>query len=173
MKRKLPLFKRLQHNPIICIVILLIAVGFYYYQISENSFTAEVIHVIDGDTIDVLVVNQSIRIRLAGIDAPETGQAFGAKAKKVLADMIKNKVVTVIQVDKDQYQRMVAIIKLDELNINQEMVRLGMAWVYTNYNQDYNLPLLEAKAKANKTGLWSQSNPIPPWVYRKQLVKLK
>ncbi|UYZ82569.1 thermonuclease family protein [Entomomonas sp. E2T0] len=169
MKRKIPLFKRLQHNPIICIVILLIAVGFYYYQISENSFTAEVIHVIDGDTLDVLVVNQPIRIRLAGIDAPEKGQAFGSKAKKALADRVKNKVVTVIEVDKDQYQRMVAIIKLDDLNINQEMVRLGMAWVYTNYNQDDSLPLLETKARANKAGLWSQSNPTPPWLYRKQL----
>ncbi len=169
MKRKIPLFKRLQHNPIISIVILLLAVGFYYYQISENSFTAEVIHVIDGDTVDVLVVNQPIRIRLAGIDAPEKGQAFGTKARKVLSDMVKNKRVTVVEVDKDQYQRMVAIIKLDDLNINQEMVRQGMAWVYTNYNQDYNLPLLEAKARANKTGLWSQANPAPPWLYRKQL----
>lgn len=169
MKRKIPLFKRLQHNPIISIVILLLAVGFYYYQISENSFTAEVIHVIDGDTVDVLVVNQPIRIRLAGIDAPEKGQAFGTKARKVLSDMVKNKRVTVVEVDKDQYQRMVAIIKLDDLNINQEMVRQGMAWVYTNYNQDYNLPLLEAKARANKTGLWSQANPVPPWLYRKQL----
>lgn len=169
MKRKIPLFKRLQHNPIISIVILLLAVGFYYYQISENSFTAEVIHVIDGDTVDVLVVNQPIRIRLAGIDAPEKGQAFGTKARKVLSDMVKNKRVTVVEVDKDQYQRIVAIIKLDDLNINQEMVRQGMAWVYTNYNQDYNLPLLEAKARANKTGLWSQANPVPPWLYRKQL----
>ena len=169
MKRKIPLFKRLQHNPIISIVILLLAVGFYYYQISENSFTAEVIHVIDGDTVDVLVVNQPIRIRLAGIDAPEKGQAFGTKARKVLSDMVKNKRVTVVEVDKDQYQRMVAIIKLDDLNINQEMVRQGMAWVYTNYNQDYNLPLLEAKARANKTGLWSQAKPVPPWLYRKQL----
>lgn len=169
MKRKIPLFKRLQHNPIISIVILLLAVGFYYYQISENSFTAEVIHVIDGDTVDVLVVNQPIRIRLAGIDAPEKGQAFGTKARKVLSDMVKNKRVTVVEVDKDQYQRMVAIIKLDDLNINQEMVRQGMAWVYTNYNQDYNLSLLEAKARANKTGLWSQANPVPPWLYRKQL----
>lgn len=170
MKRKIPLFKRLQHNPIICIVILLLAVGFYYYQVSENSFTAEVIHVIDGDTIDVLVVNQPIRIRLAGIDAPEKSQAFGTKARKVLSDMVKNKMVTVIEVDKDQYQRTVAIIKLDDFNINQEMVRQGMAWVYTNYNQDYNLPLLEAKARANKAGLWCQANPVPPWLYRKQLL---
>ena len=160
--------KKIQFNPVFCLIIIITTILFYYYRLSADSYKARVIHVIDGDTIDVLVVNQSVRIRLAEIHAPEKAQAYGNQAKKTLAGLIKNKDIIVIPLDQDPYQRTVAIIKLDEININQEMVRLGMAWVYSSYNYDPRLPLLQAKAKADKVGIWQQTNSLPPWVYRKQ-----
>lgn len=165
---KKSLIKRIQFNPIACIIIIVIATIFYYYKLSADSYKAQVIHVIDGDTIDILVAHQKLRIRLAEIDAPEKTQPYGNVAKQRLAKLIKNKEVTVIPTGKDQYQRTLAVIKLDDININQEMVGLGMAWVYTPYNTDPYLPLLEAKAKAHKLGLWRQENPLPPWRYRQQ-----
>lgn len=169
MPRNQSFLKRLQHNPIFCVMVLLLAAAVYYYQVSADSFTAEVIHIIDGDTIDVMVVDQLIRIRLAEIDAPEKQQAYGEQAQKTLAKLIANKTVTVVKVDEDQYQRLIAIVKLDKLTVNREMVKQGMAWVYTSYNHDLTLPVLEAKARASKVGLWSQAKPVAPWLYRKQI----
>lgn len=169
MRKKPSFLKRLQHNPIFCVIILLIAVIVYNYQVSADSFTAKVIHVIDGDTVDVLVINQLVRIRLAEIDAPEKQQAYGEEAQQALAELIANKTVTVLKVDEDQYQRLIAIIKLDKQNINREMVKQGMAWVYTSYNHDLSLPILEAKARNAKLGLWAQAKPVAPWIYRKQI----
>lgn len=171
VKRKNILFKRLRHSPIISIIILLLAAIFYYYSSLEESTSAEVVNVIDGDTVDVLIANQSMRIRLAAIDAPERSQAFGNEAKQALMSLVKNKKITVIKMGQDQYQRVVAFIKVDDLNVNKEMVRLGLAWMYDQYSYDPSLLLLEAKARENKMGLWLQVNPVPPWLYRKHLLK--
>lgn len=165
---KKSLIQRIQFNPLTCIIIIVIATCFYYYKLSADSYKAQVIHVLDGDTIDVLVANQKLRIRLAEINAPEKTQAYGNVSKQTLIKLIKNKDVTVMPIDQDQYQRVIAVVKLGDININQEMVKLGMAWVYTSYNHDLRLPLLEARAKADKVGLWKQTNPLPPWRYRKQ-----
>lgn len=168
MKTKKSIFKRLQHNPIVCVIILLLTFVLYYYQlpVTDDKFTVRVISVIDGDTVDVLFDNHRQRIRLAYIDAPEIGQPYGQRSKQTLIALVKNKMVNIRPLNQDNYQRTVAIIEVDSMNINREMVRLGMAWVYTHYNDDLLLLPLEAKAKVNKTGLWQQKNPIAPWIYR-------
>lgn len=59
------------------------------------EFTATVVRVKDGDTIVVLHDNKQIDIRLEGIDCPESGQAFGQKAKQATAGLAHGKMVTV------------------------------------------------------------------------------
>ena len=54
----------------------------------------------------------------------------------------------------------------DGMNINQFMVRAGAAWVYEQYNTDPVLPVLQNEARQQKRGLWSDADPVPPWIWR-------
>lgn len=52
------------------------------------------------------------------------------------------------------------------MNVNQFMVRVGAAWVYEQYNTDPVLPVLQNEARQQKRGLWSDADPVPPWIWR-------
>ena len=54
----------------------------------------------------------------------------------------------------------------DGMNVNQFMVRAGAAWVYEQYNTDPVLPVLQNEARQQKRGLWSDADPVPPWIWR-------
>ena len=131
--------------------------------------TARVIGVSDGDTLTVLSGKTQTRIRLHGIDAPETGQDYGSRAKQVASKLVFGKLVTVRPVDKDRYGRTVAeVILPDGRSMNREMVGQGAAWWYKEFAPaDGRLARLEAEAKASRRGLWNQPNPVPPWMWRK------
>ncbi len=73
---------------------------------TNESFEASVVGVTDGDTITVRVSNTPpYTIRLAGIDAPEKGQAFGDKSKKNLSSLVFQKPVRIEWSKKDGYGR--------------------------------------------------------------------
>jgi micrococcal nuclease len=130
--------------------------------------TARVIGVSDGDTLTVLRGRTRTRIRLHGIDAPETGQAYGSRAKQVASDLAFGKDVIVRPIDKDRYGRTVAdVILPDGRSMNREMVGHGAAWWYRQYAPaESRLARLESEAKATRRGLWVQPDPVPPWVWR-------
>jgi endonuclease YncB( thermonuclease family) len=138
----------------------------------------------DGDTIHVKDdLGSKLKIRMYGIDAPETekvnrktghvskaGQPFGGESQKVLDEKIYRKRVKVEIMDIDQYKRMVSVIWLDGKNINREMVAEGYAWAYRQYlDRPHASEYIEAEehARAKMLGLWQQSNPPPPWEFRK------
>jgi hypothetical protein len=108
-------------------------------------------------------------IRLAGIDAPETGQDQGSAARQIASDLVFGKEVTIEPRSTDRSGRTVAEVVLpDGRSLDQEMVRAGMAWWYRRYvPADEELAAIEADARAARKGLWAQSNPIPPWDWRK------
>ncbi len=135
---------------------------------SVDEFTGKVVGVSDGDTIAVLIDWTPVKIRLAGIDCPETGQDFGSRAKAATSELAFGKMVTVHQRGHDRYGRIVAdVILPDGRNLNHELVRGGLSWWYRKYAQhDPILPKLEGEAQAAKVGLWSQANPVPPWDWR-------
>jgi endonuclease YncB( thermonuclease family) len=111
---------------------------------------------------------KQIKIRLHGIDCPEKKQDFGQVAKQRLSDLIFGKTVHVVRKDIDRYKRIVALV-YDEQNrcINTEMLKAGLAWHYTKYyDQNPEWQQLENTARANRSGLWSQPNPTPPWEWR-------
>jgi len=110
-----------------------------------------------------------VKIRLAGIDAPESGQDFGKKAKQAVSELAFGKIVIIVRRDKDRYGRTVADVWLqDGRSLNREMVRNGMAWWYRKYAvNDLALARLEADARQAKRGLWGQADPQPPWEWRK------
>jgi micrococcal nuclease len=123
----------------------------------------------DGDTLTVLTAERrQVKIRLAGIDAPESGQDFGQSAKQTAPELSFGKTVTITERDKDRYGRTVADVVLpDGRDMGREMVGQGYAWHYRKYApNDGILARLETSAKTAKRGLWSQPGAIPPWDWR-------
>ena len=127
-----------------------------------------VVGVTDGDTIKVLCGRTEMKVRLAQIDAPERGQAFGAKAKEALSDLVFDREVRLDLGEKDRYGRAIATVWRGSLDINREMVRLGFAWAYRKYLEDPSLLDDEAAAKAANRGLWRDVDPVAPWDYRRR-----
>jgi endonuclease YncB( thermonuclease family) len=132
------------------------------------EFTAKIIAVLDGDTVLVRRESELVKIRLAEIDAPEKAQTFGETSKRSLSDMVLGKQVKVVSQAVDQYGRLVAHLSVDGLDVNAEQIRRGMAWEYSNFHSNQTLIALQNEAKQAPRGLWAQSNPNPPWEWRKQ-----
>ena len=134
-----------------------------------DEFNGKVVGVTDGDTIRVLRGREEIKIRLEGIDCPESHQAFGTKAKQATSELAFGKTVTVESKGKDRYGRTLAeIILPDGTNLNRELIRTGFAWWYKKYSKDESLGRLEVEARSSKLGLWADPNPVPPWEWRQQ-----
>jgi micrococcal nuclease len=157
-------FKRLYI--IIPIFLVYTAVAF-----AEDIITGKVIGLSDGDTITVLQDSIKYKIRLYGIDSPESHQDFGTKAKQFTSDLVFGKQVKVVQQDIDRkFRRTVGTVYVGNLCLNQEIIKNGFAWVYVRY---CHLPMckdwmkLEEQARNSKIGLWSHPNPTPPWDFRK------
>lgn len=113
--------------------------------------------------------NREIRFRLYGIDAPETTQAFANKATKKLSELIYQTDVEVIEKTKsDKYGRPVVIVRnKDGVIVNEELLRLGLAWHYKYFDNTDKYAQLERNAKSKKLGLWQDRNPLAPWDYRR------
>ena len=133
--------------------------------------------VYDGDTVLLATREQSrLKVRLYGIDAPETakpnvpGQPFGAVSRRTLMYKIMGRQVSAEIMDTDQYQRAVAVIRYAGRDINREMVAEGMAWAYRQYLQGAYVSEyigMEVNARSRHKGLWRDTNPLPPWEFRK------
>ena len=155
------------------ILLLLCTVDAFAGRIIEGMVKT----VYDGDTVLLATREQSrLKVRLYGIDAPETakpnqpGQPFGAVSRRTLMYKIMGRQVSVEIMDTDQYQRAVAVIRYAGRDINREMVAEGMAWAYRQYLQaPYASEYidLEERARSRHKGLWRDTNPLPPWEFRK------
>lgn len=124
---------------------------------------------LDGDTIEVLHANRTERIRLYGTDCPEKGQAFGKRAKEATADLVFGKEIELKTHGKDKYGRTIADVLLpDGTTVNQQLVKDGWCWWYEKHApKDRALEQSQQEAKEAKRGLWNDSDPVPPWLYRR------
>lgn len=133
----------------------------------EGRWLYPVTRLSDGDSFVVNAGALPTSVRLFGVDAPEQGQAYGAEAKRALAEMIDGKRIAIRMVDRDRYGRVVAIVETEDgRNVNQELVRQGAAWHFTKYDDSPELARLQQQAQSERRGLWAQPNPEPPWDYR-------
>lgn len=145
---------------------ILIAVAF---GAQAQNLKGKVTRIIDGDTIEVLLNNSPITVRLNGIDAPESDQMFGSRSRQVCSELAFGKFVGLILFERERYNRIIAdVILPDGRNLSQELVRGGTAWWFRRYApHDEKLRLLEEEARDNKRGLWADLSPMPPWEFRK------
>jgi endonuclease YncB( thermonuclease family) len=98
------------------------------------DFTSKVVAITDGDAIRVMHNGAPGRIRLWGIDCPESKQPFGTRAKQFTGNLAFGQTVMVRVRDIYRYKRTVAeIIRPGGWNLNHELVRAGLAWWYQHY----------------------------------------
>ncbi len=125
--------------------------------------------VIDGDTLEI----QGERIRLHGIDAPESrqlcrldGQPWqcGKNATNALAEKIARRSVTCEDLGRDRYKRIIARCAVAGEDIESWMVQQGLALAYRRYSLDYVDE--EADAQAARRGIWA-SEFVKPWEWRR------
>ncbi|EAI3516586.1 thermonuclease family protein [Campylobacter coli] len=167
--KKLLNLRKIASDPkkLLALLIFSLVLIFVQNYIAENpSFKAQVMRVVDGDTIEVSANNKITKIRFFGIDAPELKQNFGKQSKAALDKILKGKEVYIFYKNKDIYGRTVAIVKLNDVDINQFLVSQGYAWADTYYTSAYIKE--QEKAQKNKLGLWKDDNPIEPYKWRKQ-----
>jgi len=141
----------------------------------RQTLSGRVVKVADGDTVTVLdVSNTQHRIRLEGIDAPESHQDFGTQSKKNLSSLIFGRDVTVVYDKTDRYGRLVGKILLDGKDINLEQIKAGLAWHYKEYERDQApedrelYARAEDEARSARRGLWVDPNPLEPGEFRRE-----
>ncbi|HCM3757163.1 TPA: thermonuclease family protein [Salmonella enterica subsp. enterica serovar London] len=137
----------------------------------QATLTGRGVRVIDGDTVVVLTAPATeVRIRLAGIDAPEKGQPFRQRARQFLASRVAGRVVEISGDSRDRYGRTLGTLWADGRDINAELVCSGMAWAYRVRSPEPNPAYLQCEntAREQKKGLWQEASPVPPWQWRKQ-----
>ena len=75
--------------------------------------------------------------------------------------------VHVLPKENDKYGRLVARVLIDEKDVSLELVKAGLAWHYKEYSDDSMLAAAEQQARAERAGIWSLPDPIPPWEQRR------
>ena len=137
------------------------------------ELAGRVVGVLDGDTIDLLTPEKrQVRVRLAGIDAPEKNQAFGTVSKQALSDLIFAREVTVDWRKKDRYGRVVGKVLLNGVDTDLKMVELGLAWHYKQHAREQSVidrklyAEAEDSARARRAGLWRDAESVPPSSFR-------
>src|SRR5687768_4889093 len=106
------------------------------------------------------------RIRVEGVDAPEDGQDFSQRAKQFTSAAVFGKTVDVRVKETDRYGRLVARVIADGQDVSVALIDAGLAWHYVEYSKDPVLQRAELSARSRLVGLWTISNPTPPWEYR-------
>ena len=148
------------------------------------EIVGRVVAVADGDTITVLDANKEWhKIRFGGIDAPERKQPFGTRSRQNLARYVAGKEVRLNCHKVDRYHRKVCKVWVQPsdcprcgktLNVGLAQVTDGMAWWYRRYAGEQSAEdrgryeSAEEEARLRERGLWRDTEPMPPWEWRRK-----
>lgn len=160
-------------------VVLAGSMALFATEAMAMSYQGQVTHVSDGDTVRLAVTStcpqagcprrgESLTVRLAEIDAPESNQPYGNKATAAINERLAGSAVDVVQNDVDHYGRVVGQIIQDGVWVNGWMVGQGHAWVYRRYSDSPELIEWESEAREARRGLWATTDPIAPWEWRRR-----
>lgn len=144
----------------IVVVIALISIssftGYYILVNAQREKAFNVTKVFDGDTVEI---ETGDKVRLLGINSAEHGEYYYQEAKDRLAQLVAKKQVKLESgpEDKDRYGRLLRYVFIDDVFVNQQLLKEGYAIVYfLNPEEKYYLEFKEAEkeAKEKKLGLW-------------------
>ncbi|CAM3929298.1 thermonuclease family protein [Bordetella bronchialis] len=175
-------------RPVIALTVALMGAGVAYCSSPRGpaagkgqayTLQGRIVRVADGDTVTLLGANnRQYRIRLASIDAPETGhgkdkpgQPYAQAARRNLEALVAGRTLTAHCYEQDRYGRDVCDLPADGgETANRKQVAAGYAWANTvrngEYLRDTALPALEREARKAGKGLWGQPGAVPPWEWR-------
>jgi endonuclease YncB( thermonuclease family) len=136
------------------------------HDANAATSTGRVVHVDDGDTLIVKTGSRETKVRLVEIDAPEHDQPYGDRSKQSLIDLCLHQEATIEATNVDEYGRTLAHVRCKGVDANRAQVGAGMAWVYDHYVVDRTLYKVQSAARSARQGLWSDTDPIPPWDWR-------
>lgn len=128
---------------------------------------AQVVKVIDGDSIEVEIEGQIFKVRYNGIDAPEVGQPCADEATAKNIELVSGQRVSLVKdvSEVDKYGRLVRYVYVEDLFVNAEMVRQGYAVAFT-YPPDVahadEFMILEAQAQQAGRGCWAPVATVAP-----------
>ncbi len=155
---------------------------FTYAQ--ADALTGRVIKVLDGDQITIVdSASKQYKIKIMGIDAPERYQSFGDKALQNLSAMVFNREVEVEKPMLDRNGLVLGKVMVaphdaqcaqnscqKTVDTGLEQIKAGLAWWYRAKEQTAEdgaqYGQAEFSAKIHRIGLWSETNPIPPWKWK-------
>ena len=162
----------------------LIAVIACFLSLSAHAetFAGKVVGVADGDTITVLHVEGDKKtprkVRISGIDAPESKQAFGNRAKEAMRSMAHGQTATADCINKKTYSRDICVVRVNGVDVGLSLVEQGLAWHYKKYERDQasadrvTYARAEVAARGARRGLWGDlgtaAPPVPPWDFRRK-----
>ncbi|MFZ3176283.1 MAG: thermonuclease family protein [Thiobacillus sp.] len=141
--------------------------------VCADTLHGVVIVVIDGDTVLFKPDHYSsgsrafLKVRLADIDAPETGQPFGEAATEALKARVLKQRAQLEIVAIDAYGRKLGRLTVDARSVNAELVRRGLAWASARGADRHAMSALQREAQGERIGLWQDAAPTPPWEWRK------
>jgi endonuclease YncB( thermonuclease family) len=151
--------------------------------LQAETITGRVIKVTDGDTVDILDAEHvKHHVRLAGIDAPESKQPFGARAQQKLSALVFGQQVRFEWSKRDRRERPVGVLYVapsgcevceQAVDTGYEVLKAGLAWHYKQYQREQTpkdrqrYSQGEIDARGQQIGLWVDPEPIPPWEWRK------
>ena len=151
------------------------------------DLTGRIVGVADGDTLTLLdATKQQHKIRLAGIDAPESGQPGGHRSKDTLAALVYEQPVRVEWHKRDRYEQIVGKVWVAPpdspcrakpecpmtLDAGLDQIKQGRAWWFRKYTNEQTredraaYEAAETEARAKKLGLWRDGSAVPPWEWR-------
>src|SRR5579875_104115 len=141
---------------------------------TRHEFSARVTAIVDGDTVDVVAADGAYHaIRLAGIDAPEHGQAFGRRSTEHLAALIAGRTVALdCEPDLSDGRMICKVLLPGGEDVDLDQVRAGMAWHYKQYEDGQSsadrqaYSAAECAAMKAHVGLWSDPHPTEPQDFR-------
>jgi micrococcal nuclease len=135
---------------------------------AKEMISGKVVTVIDGNTLEIYANdNETYKILLYGIDSPELSQEYGEKAKKSLEKLILDKSVSIEIQGKDRWGNRLGIVLVDGEDPREKLLEEGLAWT-AERNPVEQFELIRVKAQEKGKGLWKETDPTPPWTYRRQ-----
>lgn len=126
-----------------------LATALFAGQAAADTMAGKVVGVSDGDTVTLLTAeHRQVKIRVAGIDAPEKGQPFGQAAKESMSDCAFGKQAEVEWKKLDRYGRTVGKLTVGGLDCGLRQINMGLAWHYKAYAREQSVEDRQSYAEA-------------------------
>jgi endonuclease YncB( thermonuclease family) len=140
---------------------------------ADGHLPGRVLRVIDGDRLVVDVSGAHYQVSLRGIDAPELNQPWGDTAAAQLRRTLGGAFVVIALEQPDRRRPLIGSVQHKGRDVAADLLYDGLAWSTiaapsTPYEAEHRYRLLQHEAREARRGLWSDSQPIAPWDWRRQ-----